>query len=77
MGGPIALVREGDSITIDAKQRLLQLNVPAAEIEKRAEAFACRGAEIGKARAADDREPGRRSFAIDQGFRNTGHRSVG
>jgi dihydroxy-acid dehydratase len=39
VGGPIALVHEGDSITIDAKQRLLQMNVPAAEIEKRARAW--------------------------------------
>ncbi len=39
VGGPIALVREGDSITIDAKQRLLQLNVPEAELEKRRAAF--------------------------------------
>ena len=39
VGGPIALVHEGDSITIDAKQRLLQLNVTAAEIEKRARAW--------------------------------------
>ena len=31
-GGLIALVREGDSITIDAKKRLIQLNVPAKEI---------------------------------------------
>ena len=29
VGGPIALVKEGDSITIDAKKRLIQLNVPA------------------------------------------------
>ena len=35
VGGPIALVREGDSITIDAKQRLLQLNVPEAELATR------------------------------------------
>jgi dihydroxy-acid dehydratase len=28
VGGTIALVKEGDSITIDAKKRLLQLNVP-------------------------------------------------
>ena len=35
VGGPIAFVREGDSITIDAKQRLLQLNVAEAEIAKR------------------------------------------
>ena len=27
VGGPIALVKEGDSITIDAKKRLVQLNV--------------------------------------------------
>jgi dihydroxy-acid dehydratase len=34
-GGLIALVKEGDSITIDAHQLLLQLNVPEAEIAKR------------------------------------------
>ena len=34
-GGPIALVKEGDSITIDAKKRLLQLNVPANELAAR------------------------------------------
>jgi dihydroxy-acid dehydratase len=34
-GGPIALVKEGDSITIDAKRRLLQLNVPAKELAAR------------------------------------------
>ena len=28
VGGPIALVKEGDSITIDAHKRLMQLNVP-------------------------------------------------
>jgi dihydroxy-acid dehydratase len=31
----IALVREGDSITIDAKKRLIQLNVQAQEIARR------------------------------------------
>lgn len=35
VGGAIALVEEGDSITINANQRLLQLNVPAEEIERR------------------------------------------
>jgi dihydroxy-acid dehydratase len=35
VGGTIALVHEGDSVTIDAKQLLIQLNVDAAEIEKR------------------------------------------
>ena len=31
VGGTIALVKEGDSITIDAKRRRLQLNVSAKE----------------------------------------------
>jgi dihydroxy-acid dehydratase len=35
VGGPIGLVKEGDSITIDAKKRLLQLNVPAKELAAR------------------------------------------
>jgi dihydroxy-acid dehydratase len=35
VGGTIALVKEGDSITIDAKRRLLQLNVPAKELAVR------------------------------------------
>jgi len=35
VGGTIALVKEGDSITIDAKKLLLQLNVPAKEIAAR------------------------------------------
>ena len=34
-GGNIALVNEGDSITIDARQLLLQLNVPEPELAKR------------------------------------------
>ncbi len=35
VGGLIAMVHEGDSITIDADKRLLQLNVPEAEIARR------------------------------------------
>ncbi len=38
-GGTIALVQEGDSITIDAHQLLLQLNVDDGEIEKRRAAW--------------------------------------
>jgi dihydroxy-acid dehydratase len=38
-GGTIALVHEGDSITIDAHQLLLQLNVPDDEIARRRTAF--------------------------------------
>jgi dihydroxy-acid dehydratase len=34
-GGPIALVKEGDSITIDATTRLIQLNVPAKVLAAR------------------------------------------
>jgi dihydroxy-acid dehydratase len=35
VGGTIALIHEGDSITIDAHQLILELNVDAAEIAKR------------------------------------------
>ena len=35
VGGTIALVHEGDRITIDAPQRLLELHVPEAELEQR------------------------------------------
>ncbi len=38
-GGLIALVHEGDTITIDAHQLLLQLNVPELEIERRRAAW--------------------------------------
>ena len=38
-GGAIALVKEGDSITIDAHKQLIQLNVPEAEIAKRRSAW--------------------------------------
>jgi dihydroxy-acid dehydratase len=35
VGGPIALVQEGDSITIDATKRLVQLNLPAKVLAAR------------------------------------------
>ena len=35
VGGAIALVKEGDSITIDAKERLLQLNITEEEMSQR------------------------------------------
>jgi dihydroxy-acid dehydratase len=38
-GGLIALVNEGDSITIDAHRRLIQLNVPDAQIAQRRAAW--------------------------------------
>ena len=39
VGGTIALVEEGDSITIDADQNLLQLNVSDAELTRRRQAW--------------------------------------
>ena len=39
VGGPIALVHEGDSITIDAERRLLQVNVGAEELARRRTAW--------------------------------------
>jgi dihydroxy-acid dehydratase len=69
VGGPIALVREGDSITIDSKKRLLQLNVssPSSGAAARPEAarpalYARRAGEVRQARiervlgAVTDRE---------------------
>ncbi len=40
VGGTIALVKEGDSITIDAEKKLLQLHIPDAELERRRKAWA-------------------------------------
>jgi dihydroxy-acid dehydratase len=39
VGGTIALVQEGDSITIDAEKRLLQLNVAEDELARRRDAW--------------------------------------
>jgi dihydroxy-acid dehydratase len=38
-GGVIALVKEGDSITIDAHRQLIELNVPDEEIDRRRQAW--------------------------------------
>jgi len=39
LGGPLALVKNGDPITIDARARLLTLGVPAKELAKRRKAL--------------------------------------
>jgi len=39
VGGPIAAVRDGDSITIDIAGRRLDLNIPAAELAERRAGF--------------------------------------
>jgi len=46
VGGGIALVREGDSITIDANARLLQLNISADEFARRQAAWTRRKPRI-------------------------------
>ena len=38
-GGPIAVVKNGDPITIDAEKRILNLDIPAAELKKRLKAW--------------------------------------
>lgn len=35
VGGPLAVVKNGDSITIDAEKRVLSLNIPASELKTR------------------------------------------
>jgi dihydroxy-acid dehydratase len=39
IGGPLALIKNGDKITIDARARLLNLEVPAAELARRRKAL--------------------------------------
>jgi dihydroxy-acid dehydratase len=39
VGGPIALIEEGDRVTIDAEHRLLQLEVSETELAKRRQAW--------------------------------------
>lgn len=39
VGGPLAVVKNGDSITIDAEKRILGLNIPAAELKARLKAW--------------------------------------
>jgi len=39
VGGPIGLVQEGDTITIDAPRRLLQLEIDDAELARRRAAW--------------------------------------
>jgi dihydroxy-acid dehydratase len=39
VGGPIALVKNGDFITIDAEKRAMTLDIPAAELKKRKRAW--------------------------------------
>ena len=47
VGGPIALVRDGDLITLDAKLGLLDLHVSAAELDERRKAWTPREHDFG------------------------------
>ena len=38
-GGPLAMVRDGDSITIDAESRKLKLGISKAELKRRTESW--------------------------------------
>ena len=40
VGGPLALVRDGDSISLDVEARRLELEVDAAELRARRESWA-------------------------------------
>jgi dihydroxy-acid dehydratase len=40
IGGPLALVQEGDAITIDIEARRVDLNIPEAEFEARRRSYA-------------------------------------
>ena len=39
VGGPIALLRSGDRVTIDAARRAIDVELPAAELRRRARAL--------------------------------------
>jgi len=39
VGGPIAVIQNGDSITIDAEKRTINLDIPATELKKRLKAW--------------------------------------
>jgi dihydroxy-acid dehydratase len=39
VGGPIAVIKNGDPITIDAEKRTINLDIPAAELKKRLKAW--------------------------------------
>jgi len=39
VGGPIALLKDGDKMTIDAEKRLMTVDISDAEMEKRRKAF--------------------------------------
>ena len=71
VGGTLALVNEGDSITIDAKERLVQLNVADDELARRRAAWTppapryTRGVMAKYARAVSSASRGAVTDALD------------
>jgi hypothetical protein len=57
-GGLIGLIHEGDSITIDAHQRLLQLNVADAQVAARRAVWEATRAPLYEGRAREVRPTG-------------------
>ena len=58
VGGPIALLEEGDMITIDVSQRLLQVDVSAAELDARRAKWSRADAELQQGRDGEVRAAG-------------------
>jgi len=58
VGGVIALVKEGDSVTIDAHQQLIQLNVADEEIARRRTEWKTTGTALHAWRSGQIRGPG-------------------
>ena len=56
-GGPIGLVKDGDPITIDVESRIIQLELPAAELERRRKGFTPKRKEVKLPLAAALRPP--------------------
>ena len=59
LGGPLALVRTGDAITIDAERREITLHVAAAELKRRRKSWTraatlCAPRRAGKVREASE-----------------------
>jgi dihydroxyacid dehydratase/phosphogluconate dehydratase len=78
VGGPLALVKNGDMIRLDVAKRSIDLLVDAAELEKRRAALAPRDAGMGQARlrasVQRDHPAGRRRLRLRFWRPNPNHR---
>ena len=53
MGGPLALLRNGDRVTIDARRRRIDVHLSAAELQPRRRAWKPRAPLCGAGRAGE------------------------